>query len=233
MIYSSLIRRIILDLTFNRKKEYSPTGKHVGPKGGRFDYLDERYIRETDPNYHPEKTSINKNKLPSGMTEALKRNLIPPNSKVLDYGGGKYDNGKERIESEVSGSQMHIYDPYSRDETHNKQVMSIFKGNDADVVMNHNVLNVIQDKEERATVVKNAYSFVKPGGQLHISVYIGDSTGTGKKVMHGKSGDWNWQENRKTKDYIQEIQLVIPDATLESSKNGLLVFRKPVTKNNP
>ena len=41
MKYSPIIRKIILDLASNREKVYSPEGKHIGPKGGRFDYLDE------------------------------------------------------------------------------------------------------------------------------------------------------------------------------------------------
>lgn len=241
-----------------RKKIYSPEGKRIGPQGGRFDYLDEienkfsskigikskwdeinkGMLKESsvfhttvdDPNYHPEKTSINSSKLPSGMRNALDKGFIPEGATVLDYGGGKFDNGKREVESRVGGATMHILDPYARTKEHNDKVASLLSGKKADVVMNHNVLNVIQDPIERQEVIQGAYAFVKPGGQLHISVYVGDGTGSGKKVMHGKSGGWNWQENRKTADYIPEIQSSIPDAQLISKSNGLLVFKKPEGK---
>ena len=123
-----------------RKKIYSPEGKRIGPQGGRFDYLDEienkfsskigikskwdeinkGMLKESsvfhttvdDPNYHPEKTSINSSKLPSGMRNALDKGFIPEGATVLDYGGGKFDNGKREVESRVGGATMHILDPY-------------------------------------------------------------------------------------------------------------------------
>jgi SAM-dependent methyltransferase len=184
-------------------------------------------IPEKDENYHPEKTSINKDKLPAGITTALRTNLIPQNALVLDYGGGSFDNGKDEIEAKVPGSQVYVYDPYSREKSHNDGVMDVFKNQKADIVMNHNVLNVIADPDERSEVLQNAFSHLKEGGKLLISVYIGEGNNKPRKVPQ-PGGGWNWQENRKTKEYIPEIQAALPDTTI-STKGQLII----VTKNNP
>jgi SAM-dependent methyltransferase len=105
--------------------------------------------------------------------------------------------------------------------------MDVFKNQKADIVMNHNVLNVIADPDERSEVLQNAFSHLKEGGKLLISVYIGEGNNKPRKVPQ-PGGGWNWQENRKTKEYIPEIQAALPDTTI-STKGQLII----VTKNNP
>ena len=99
-------------------------------------------------------------------------------------------------------------DFYSREKSHNDGVMDVFKNQKADIVMNHNVLNVIADPDERSEVLQNAFSHLKEGGKLLISVYIGEGNNKPRKVPQ-PGGGWNWQENRKTKEYIPRSKQLI------------------------
>jgi len=208
--FSRIIQQIIFDLADNRKKEYSPEGKMIGPHGGHYDY-------------RPDNTSINSSKPSSGITKAVKMGLIKPGDRVLDYGGGKFDAGKNHIESSIEGTKVFIFDPFSRSKEHNESVMGEFKDKKADIVMNHNVLNVIPTPEERREVITSAFDHVKPGGSLLLTVYVGNKSGVGNKVV--KKNGWNWQENRPTADYVDEVQKALPDAKVVKKGELIIISR--------
>lgn len=157
---------------------------------------------------HPEqefdsaKTSINSNKLPA----VYKMISIPAGSVGVDFGGGSFDNAIEYISD--LGATLFVYDPYNRSAEHNKQVIKMLKDNGgADWAVNSNVLNVIKEPSARRAVLENISKITKPGAPIYITVYEGRGDG---KEGPTKSG---YQLNRKTQDYLKDIQEVFPDAT--------------------
>ena len=148
------------------------------------------------------KTSINSNKLPA----IYKMISIPNGSVGLDFGGGSFDNAIEFIKD--LGATLYVYDPYNRSAEYNKQTIKALRDiGGADWAVNSNVLNVIKEPEARRAVLENISKITKPGAPIYITVYEGRGD---SKEGPTKSG---YQLNRKTQDYLQDIQEVFPDAT--------------------
>lgn len=147
-------------------------------------------------------TSINSSKLPA----IYKLISIPEGTTGVDFGGGKFDNAVEYIRD--LGATLCVYDPYNRSDQHNREMIKTLKANGgADWAVNSNVLNVIKELEARQGVLKNIAKITKPGAPIYITVYEGRGDA---KEGPTKSG---YQLNRKTQDYLEEIQEVFPDAT--------------------
>lgn len=156
---------------------------------------------------HPEQefdsaaTSINSNKLPAiySMVNFNEGDV------VIDFGGGKFDNAVEYIKDK--GATLLVYDPYNRSAEHNQQVLSIIEQNGgADAAVNSNVLNVIKEPEARKAVLQNIKQLTKPGAPIYITVYEGRGDGVEGPTKSG------YQLNRKTADYMSEVQEVFPNA---------------------
>jgi hypothetical protein len=146
------------------------------------------------------KTSVNQ--IPGLFKSKVLETL--PNHRNLDIGGGKYDTGTEFLKSR--GIESHVYDPFNRAAEHNEAVMGRFKENPADSVTVANVLNVIQEPEARAAVIKQAMDALRPGGKAYFSVYEGNKSGLGTETPKG------WQENRRALEYLDEIKKHFPEA---------------------
>lgn len=155
-------------------------------------------------------TSINKNRVPSiyNMKDAQE---VMKDCNILDIGGGKFDNAidhaKERFNANVS-----IYDKFNRTAEHNEKVLKSFYN----VSVISNVLNVINSHEERMNVVKLA---IEKSKTVLITVYEGDKTGVGRQT-----GRDQWQENRVTKSYAEEIKEAFP--LVKVSVKGKLITVK-------
>ena len=162
-----------------------------------------------------------------GVKHAVKTGLIKPNSLNVDNGGGRFDRGKDFVESSVEGSKFHVHDPYNRSEEHNSQVKKQASGN-ADYVGLHNVLNVIKEPEQREQALRQTKSFMKPGtGIVHITTYEGDKSGNGRMTKADKGKGSSWQNNKPTSHYVDEVKSVFPESTHEvSSKAGHIVVRQ-------
>ena len=143
------------------------------------------------------KTSINKTRLPSVFTKALKMDLFEGVN--VDIGGGKFDNVNELLKTQ--GKENVVLDKFNRSKEHNTAIELRFETDKADTGTISNVLNVIQEASIRSEVIAKAKSLVKQGGKVLISVYEGDKSGTGKQ-----SGCDQWQENRNTDTYMGEIK---------------------------
>ena len=63
------------------------------------------------------------------------------------------------------------------------------------VVLCSNVINVVWEAEIRAEVI----SLAAQGERAYFTVYEGDGSGQGRRSKTG------WQENRRTRDYLNEI----------------------------
>ena len=159
-------------------------------------------LEHPDQEYDSAATSINSNKLPAIY------NMVnfEPGKVYLDFGGGRFDNGVYFVKDK--GATLLVYDPYNRSDEHNKQVLAELKENGgADAGLNSNVLNVIKEPEARLAVLKNLKKLVKPGGEIYITVYEGTGKGNEGPTKAG------YQLNRKTADYMEEVQQVFPNAT--------------------
>lgn len=158
-------------------------------------------LNNPEQEFTSENTSINKNKLP-----AVYRLInIPEGSVGIDFGGGKWDTAVEFIRD--LGATLCVYDPYNRTAQHNREMLKTLKANGgADWAVNSNVLNVIKEPEARQSVLRNISKITKSGAPVYITVYQGRGDA---KEGPTKSG---YQLNRKTQDYLEEIQEVFPDA---------------------
>lgn len=177
-----------------------------------YDVVGAEEITSEDPNdfelgqveqeYTSKDTSINSTKLP-----AIYRLVnLYPGELVLDYGGGKFDIAAEEMaKKDVT---VLIYDPYNRSSSHNNEVIKTIRANGgSDVTLCSNVLNVIKEPEARLNVLKNIAKLTSPGGDIYITVYEGSGKGNEGATKSG------YQLNKKTADYMDEVQSVFPDAT--------------------
>ena len=158
-------------------------------------------IKEIGQEFTSENTSINSKKLPAVF------NMVSfnPGTVNLDYGGGKADTAVEYLKQyDVINL---VYDPFNRSAEHNQEVIRIIREHGgADTATCSNVLNVIKEPEVRLNVLKNISKLVKSGGTVYITVYEGKGNSAEGPTKSG------YQLNRKTADYLEEIQEVFPDA---------------------
>lgn len=117
----------------------------------------------------------------------------------IDIGGGKYDLATEFLAER--GTQNLVFDPYNRGEATNRATLDFLRdGSRADTATNANVLNVIAEAPARANVILEMAKAIKPDGKAYFMVYEGDGSGVGRETSAG------WQNNRKTADYLEEIE---------------------------
>lgn len=162
---------------------------------------DEDDLDHPDQEFDSADTSINSTKLPA----IYKMISISEGSIGIDFGGGKWDNAIEHIRD--LGATLCVYDPYNRSKAYNKETLKTLRANGgADWAVTSNVLNVIKEPSARKAVLENISKITKPGAPIYITVYEGRGD---SKAGQTKSG---YQLNRKTADYLEEIQEVFPDA---------------------
>lgn len=158
-------------------------------------------IKEIGQEFTSENTSINSKKLPAIFNMVT----FNPGTVNLDYGGGRFNNAVEYLKQyDVINL---VYDPFNRSAEHNQEVIRIIREHGgADTATCSNVLNVIKEPEVRLNVLKNISKLVKSGGTVYITVYEGKGNNAEGPTKSG------YQLNRKTADYLGEIQQVFPDA---------------------
>lgn len=166
-------------------------------------------VQDTEQEFTSAKTSINSGKLPA----IFKMINLKPGTINIDFGGGRFDNVAEYYaDKDITNL---VYDPYNRSSEHNKEVINKIRENGgADSCTLSNVLNVIKEPEARKTCLQNCYNLLKSGGDMYITVYEGNGSGKDKETSSG------YQLNKKTKDYLEEIQEVFPNA----KRKGKLIY---------
>jgi hypothetical protein len=145
---------------------------------------------------------------------------FPEGGTNLDIGGGRFDEGTKYLEDE-RGVKNFVYDPYNRSPEHNADVLDTVARSPADTATAANVLNVIAEPEARADVIRQAMQNIKPGGTAYFQIYEGAGTGVGKVTSKG------FQNNKKTADYIGEVENIFgPDGVRR--KGNVIIATKPV-----
>jgi len=145
---------------------------------------------------------------------------FPEGGTNFDIGGGRFDEGTKYLADE-RGVENFVYDPYNRSPEHNAAVMDRMRTEAADTATAANVLNVIAEPEARADVIRQAMTNIKPGGTAYFQIYEGAGTGVGKVTSKG------FQNNKKTADYIGEVEEIFgPDNVRR--KGNVIIATKPV-----
>lgn len=157
-------------------------------------------------------TSINATKVPAIFGKVK----WEPGTKNLDYGGGKYDTATTYLASR--GVENLIYDPYNRSVGWNNRVLAPQTRYDTCTISN--VLNVIQDKDERRKALKKAMKHVKRSGTVYITIYEGDKSGVGRETKKDC-----WQNNQPLQFYAAEIREMFPDPAIRITvKNNMITL---------
>jgi len=174
---------------------------------------------ESKQEFNSAKTS--RKQVPALHKFLVKKNLIPDNAFVLDYGGGKFDLGKEYIETEVEGATLFVYDPFNRTEEHNNTVMAKVKSENPDVILLANVLNVIKEKNIRQNILKEIKKY-KGNGKLYISVYEAPKKENYEETEAyvGQMTKDGWQNAQPTSYYLPEVKKIFPEAMI---KNNIII----------
>lgn len=135
----------------------------------------------------------------------------------LDYGGGKYEKATEFLATMNSFNL--VYDPFNRSKFHNEGVIDEVIEHGVDTITCLNVLNVIQDKNERTSVLSHILSLAMDSlsvkgdyPDIFIQIYEGDRTGIPSTTTA--------QVNKKTTDYYDEIRELFPEDTWEMHRHG-------------
>lgn len=139
---------------------------------------------------------------------------FPPNSIILDYGGGKYDTNTEYMAKK--GVKILVYDPYNRSPTHNARVINYVKNNGVDYIVCSNVLNVIPEDTNMEQAIANIAKLAKKKSKVYFTVYEKNKSGIGQVTTQG------YQRNQKTKYYLPFIEKYFKNVYMK--KNIILAF---------
>jgi len=141
-------------------------------------------------NYTSANTSVNKDKLPAVYSKVDFLAMATCfGMNVLDYGCGKYDNGKEFCNE--MGIDWFGYDPYNRSDEENKEALTIIPN----CILCSNVLNVIDSDEVVQQIVDDITGTELP---YFFTIYDGDKSGKG-----GQSKEDCYQRNEKVRAYLR------------------------------
>lgn len=136
-----------------------------------------------------------------------------PDSTILDYGGGRFDDAKDYMAQ--FGCKVLVFDPYNRTPDHNRKVMSAVSKKKPDYIVCANVLNVIKENAIVDDVIRKITASSSPNTLCMFSVYEGNGTGHGKQT-----GPDQYQRNQKTDSYIPMVKKYFPNVM---KKYGLIL----------
>lgn len=149
-------------------------------------------------------TSIRQRTASSGFTSYQKHYGFMPGSRILDYGGGRFDDSAQFMKP--FGCRVYVYDPYNRSTEHNRDVMKSMRSSKPEYIVCSNVLNVIKENSVVDTVVRRISMLCKSGTQCIFTVYEGNGRGVGRQT-----GPDQYQRNEKLKDYAKYIKRYFGD----------------------
>jgi hypothetical protein len=116
---------------------------------------------------------------------------------LLDFGAGKYNHGRDFVES--MGHIYLAYDPYNRSEAENRYALAIAMKH-CDIITVNNVLNVLDAPHIVHSVLAQIELIASSNTTVIFTVYEGDKTGKGKYTKCG------FQMNWKLEQYIPYIE---------------------------
>jgi hypothetical protein len=116
--------------------------------------------------------------------------------RVLDFGGGKYSEAQEYLQS--LGAVCEVYDPYNRSYEENVNALS----QKYDLMMCNNVLNVLND-DVIMNVIRDMQKVAEmcEVKKIVVTVYERDRSGVGCQT-----GEDSYQRNEKTSAYVDKLR---------------------------
>jgi len=132
--------------------------------------------------------------------------------RVFDLGCGKPAKFQQWCED--NGFAYFGYDPHNQPRLTNEVCLELLKRHPPHVTTISNVLNVIKDREERISVLKQAREMMRNGGYVVITVYAGDGSSQAGETRDG------WQNRMPLESYLDECREVFGDVTIQHS-NGV------------
>lgn len=197
--------------------------------------VDDTDLEELEQEFSSKGTAVNSN---SGKLPAIfKLITIPEGALVLDFGGGKPEAAElAQAYLDQFGATELLYDKFNQTPEHNRDVIRTCRQNGgADIAVCSNVLNVIKEPEVRLNVLENIQKLTKPGGDVYITVYEGTpKLGRGVVTQNNSS----YQNNKRTQDYMEEVQQVFPDAVrkgklIKATNSGSVTSASMITADTP
>lgn len=146
-----------------------------------------------------------------------------PGTNHLDYGGGTIES-LEIAHAFLSQKKVNLYfmDKYNMSEEYNEYTKEgLIKAGGADTVTLSNVLNVIQERNERIRILRDIWGLMKQTGFLYIKVY----TGTKKQQEKGgrKTGPDQYQNFLPLEWYLEECNQVFKYVWID---RGIIICSK-------
>ena len=132
------------------------------------------------------------------IAAALKKIRWQAGTTNADIGGGRFDEGTEYLAAQ--GVENLVFDPFNRNEAHNRKVVERLRAGGTDTATATNVLNVIQEQEVRLEVIRQAAKVIRPEGVAYFQIYEGNGSGQGAATSKG------WQNNAGTAAYLEEVK---------------------------
>lgn len=142
--------------------------------------------------------------LAGGFKVAASLGAFAPGTINFDVGGGPWDEGTEWLRAR--GVDNYLVDPFNRTPLHNGEKISALSWRKADSATLFNVLNVIAEDWARREALELAATYTRGDASVWIDVYEGDRSGVGRASTYG------WQENRRMRDYLDEVRAVFASA---------------------
>jgi hypothetical protein len=158
--------------------------------------------------------------VPAATRKALERGFFHAGSRILDFGGGKYDVATKYL-AEQSITNL-VYDTQLSQE-HNDAVIEEVKTKGIDGATLNNVLNVVSQEIGEAVLAQLASLVGDSRAPVVISVYEGDRSGTVKPGIA--------QRNIKAEAYRTMIEAAFP--TRIAKRSGNIYWLRPGPQNEP
>lgn len=149
-----------------------------------------------------------------GIKVALKY-AAPWEQIILDFGAGKYDLGRDYVESK--GYIYLAYDPYNRSEAENRYALAVAMKH-CDIITVNNVLNVLDAPHITHSVLAQIELLTSSNTTVIFTVYEGNGSGKGEYTKCG------FQLNWKLKQYIPYIEAHFD--TVEIHDNAIFATKK-------
>jgi hypothetical protein len=155
----------------------------------------------------------------------FKSNLFdePPGSRNLDLGGGRYTLGTDWLKKNKDIDNS-IVDKYWKTEEENNSILKQFENDPADSVTINNVLNVIKEQNVRRNIIEDSFKYLNPNKKAYFQIYEGDGKEAGSGV--GRETKDGWQNYKKTKDYLTEVEEVYGKGNVEKKGKNILIATK-------
>ena len=160
------------------------------------------------------------NQVPALIKLIEKEKAFKDDMVVLDYGAGRYQTAQNYVQGIARVTYLR-YDPYNLSEEDNYVALNL----KADIVILSNVLNVVQQREDRIKILEQCRDQMKTGARLYVRVYNAPRSAKyqiapdpGQPTMNGTC----WQNCQPLTFYMDEIREVLD---LERGTSAYLVAK--------